>query len=65
MSAYTPPCTGVCTIDGASGLCLGCARTLKEIEWWTRYSEAQRAEVCASLPARLAMLEGVQRSPSD
>ena len=56
MSAYTPPCTGVCTLEAASGLCLGCGRTLKEIEWWTRYSEEERAEVCSRLPERLAAL---------
>ena len=57
MGAYTPPCVGVCTLDLPTKTCLGCGRTLKEIEWWTRYSEAQRAEVCARLPRRLAALE--------
>ena len=62
--AYTPPCTGVCTLDLESNTCFGCGRTLKEIEWWTRYSEEERAEVCEQLPARLAALEAERRRRS-
>lgn len=61
---YNPPCIGVCTLDLPSQTCLGCGRTLKEIEWWTRYSEAQRAEVCAQLPQRLAALEAARIGPA-
>ncbi|MBL8544059.1 MAG: DUF1289 domain-containing protein, partial [Hyphomonadaceae bacterium] len=25
------PCIKVCAVDGSSGLCIGCGRTLKEI----------------------------------
>lgn len=42
----------VCIVDGASSLCVGCWRTLEEIARWTRYSDAERAEVTAALPAR-------------
>jgi predicted Fe-S protein YdhL (DUF1289 family) len=48
------PCTKVCTIDPRSGLCIGCGRTLSEIAHWSTMSEAERAEVMASLPARRA-----------
>ncbi|MCL5968430.1 MAG: DUF1289 domain-containing protein [Betaproteobacteria bacterium] len=38
------PCVGVCRMDAASGLCLGCWRTLDEIAHWSAYSpEQQRA----------------------
>ncbi|HMO43477.1 MAG TPA: DUF1289 domain-containing protein, partial [Phenylobacterium sp.] len=36
------PCIKVCAIDGASGLCLGCFRTLKEVAGWGRLSDADR-----------------------
>ena len=37
------PCIKVCIVDGASGLCLGCYRTLPEIAKWSRLDEAERA----------------------
>ena len=46
------PCIKVCVVDGESGLCLGCLRTLPEIGGWSGLSEAQRAAVMAELPAR-------------
>ena len=46
------PCVKVCIVDGASGLCLGCWRTLSEIGGWSGLSEAERARVMAELPAR-------------
>ena len=46
------PCTRVCRIDGGSGVCAGCARTLDEIARWSAMSEAERRQVCARLPAR-------------
>lgn len=42
----------VCAIDGDSGLCLGCFRTLKEIAGWRALSDQERAEVMADLPSR-------------
>jgi hypothetical protein len=48
----TTPCVKVCAVDGESGLCLGCYRTLGEIAGWTRLSEAERAQITAALPAR-------------
>jgi len=39
-------------VDGESGLCLGCYRTLPEIAGWARLSPVVRAEVMRSLPAR-------------
>ena len=46
------PCVKVCVVDGATGLCLGCWRTLSEIGGWSGLSEAERARVMAELPAR-------------
>lgn len=46
------PCVQVCAVDGESGLCLGCYRTLPEIAGWARLSEAEREALMAELPAR-------------
>jgi predicted Fe-S protein YdhL (DUF1289 family) len=48
----TTPCVKVCVVDGESGLCLGCFRTLGEIAGWARLDEAERVEITAALPAR-------------
>ena len=39
-------------MDLARKYCQGCGRTLLEIGRWEQMTEAQRAEVMASLPAR-------------
>lgn len=46
------PCVKVCIVDGESGLCLGCQRTLPEIARWSGLAEAERAAIMAELPAR-------------
>lgn len=46
------PCVKVCIVDGASGLCLGCFRSLQEIGGWSALTDDQRAAVMADLPAR-------------
>ncbi|MCQ8781265.1 DUF1289 domain-containing protein [Mangrovibrevibacter kandeliae] len=51
--AIDSPCTRVCVIDPASGLCRGCRRTIEEIASWTRLTEAGRRAVLADLPNRL------------
>ncbi len=51
------PCEKICIVDQTSGLCRGCGRSLAEIERWTRYSDAERAEVMARLPERLKAMQ--------
>lgn len=51
--AVTSPCIMVCTVDGASGLCLGCYRTLDEIAQWSRLDEDQRQKIMSELPSRI------------
>ena len=46
------PCIQVCVVDGESGLCLGCFRSLAEIAGWVRLTDAQRDAVLQQLPAR-------------
>ena len=50
--AIKTPCIKVCCVDGESGLCLGCFRTLPEIARWAALPEAEREAVMAELPSR-------------
>jgi predicted Fe-S protein YdhL (DUF1289 family) len=51
------PCVMVCAVDGESGLCLGCFRTLGEIAGWRALSDAERAAVMADLPSRRSRVD--------
>jgi len=51
------PCIKVCAVDAATGWCLGCGRTLKEIGQWVSMGEAGRDSVLAELPERISRLE--------
>ncbi len=51
------PCVMVCTVDGASGLCLGCLRTLQEIATWSRMTDQGRAAVMADLAGRKGRID--------
>ena len=46
------PCIGICEIDAATGLCVGCARTLDEIAGWASGTPAWRDAVLCVLPDR-------------
>lgn len=50
--AIATPCVKVCIVDGASGLCLGCWRTLSEIGGWSGFTDEERARIMAELPTR-------------
>lgn len=39
------PCVKVCAMDDASGLCIGCARTLGEIAGWSQFTPQQKLAV--------------------
>jgi len=51
------PCVKVCVVDGPTGHCLGCGRTLGEIARWARLTEIERDEVMARLPDRIGVLK--------
>ena len=46
------PCVQVCAIDGESGLCLGCYRTLREVAGWGGFTDEERERLMAELPGR-------------
>lgn len=50
------PCVKICTVDGASGLCIGCLRTLGEIAGWSGFTPAERARIMAELEGRRGIL---------
>lgn len=47
-----PPCVGVCTLDSATGYCLGCLRTAGEIAAWRELDFEQRLALLGRLCAR-------------
>ena len=46
------PCIAVCTIDDASGLCLGCRRSIDEIRDWPILSREEKLAVLDLLAER-------------
>ncbi|WP_264050931.1 DUF1289 domain-containing protein [Methylobacterium flocculans] len=47
------PCTKLCILDAATGLCEGCGRTRDEIALWGSMPEPRRRAVMATLEERL------------
>jgi predicted Fe-S protein YdhL (DUF1289 family) len=47
----TSPCIGVCRLDAATQICVGCDRTIAEIAAWPSLSEAERAAILRRLRA--------------
>jgi predicted Fe-S protein YdhL (DUF1289 family) len=50
------PCTGICTMDGAVGFCLGCGRTADEVAEWASADDMRRSAIWAILPVRVDAL---------
>jgi uncharacterized protein len=51
-------------MDGPSGLCEGCGRTLVEIGQWGRMTETERNTIMAELSSRLDLLKNEGKSPA-
>ncbi|MHB8493993.1 MAG: DUF1289 domain-containing protein [Casimicrobiaceae bacterium] len=52
------PCISVCRMDDATGLCIGCLRTLDEIAAWGTLDDDARREVWVAIARRRDELEG-------
>lgn len=53
MNEHPPsPCTGTCTLDPLTRLCMGCARTIEEIMAWPNASAAQKHAILAAIGHR-------------
>ena len=46
------PCIGICLYDFDIGACIGCWRTMYEIEEWEDMSEQERKEAMAIIAIR-------------
>ena len=46
------PCIGVCSMDDSTGFCLGCYRTMDEIQGWWDLDDAQKQAVIATASER-------------
>ncbi|MAI88967.1 DUF1289 domain-containing protein [Ponticaulis sp.] len=57
VTPITSPCIRVCAIDGETGWCLGCGRTLKEIAQWVKYTDQQRDSITTDSKSRLEVLK--------
>lgn len=62
--AIATPCVQVCIVDGPSGLCLGCYRTLSEIGGWRGLTDEARAAIMAELPDRSACIDPAKLAPN-
>jgi predicted Fe-S protein YdhL (DUF1289 family) len=51
-SPIASPCIKLCIVDGESGLCMGCFRSLAEVARWGRMSDEERAEIMGGLAER-------------
>ena len=52
--AAQSPCISVCRIDPASGLCVGCLRSLDEIACWSALDDSARSEILRAVTERRA-----------
>ncbi len=53
MNSPVPsPCINICQMDGQTGWCAGCMRTLDEVATWSRLAEDAKRAVWAQLPLR-------------
>lgn len=50
------PCIKVCVVEPETGFCIGCGRTRGEIASWIGMTPADRHNVMAELPERVANL---------
>lgn len=57
------PCVKVCIVDGPTGLCLGCYRTLQEIGGWSALSDDRRAEIMTELSSRRSRIDPAKLGP--
>ena len=58
-SPIVSPCKKVCAVDGQTGLCLGCGRTLREIGGWSTFTPDERDDVIAGLDERMDHLKSL------
>ena len=50
------PCVSICRMDPASGLCVGCLRTIDEIAQWSALGDEGKREVLGLIEGRAKKL---------
>jgi uncharacterized protein len=55
LSPVPSPCISVCRLDEATGLCIGCLRTLDEIAAWSTLDDAGKRAVWQAIATRRGM----------
>lgn len=55
------PCVGICRISPASGLCVGCSRTLEEIAGWSAADADERRRILGRIGKRRAAAGATRR----
>ena len=59
------PCISVCTMDDATGLCVGCLRTIDEIIAWSTLKEPARRAVWRLIEQRAATEIAAEQAAPD
>lgn len=58
--AVKSPCQSICVIDRETGFCMGCGRTIADLEAWPKLTDAERLALIAELPGRRAQIRPEQ-----
>lgn len=62
-ASVASPCTSVCRMDDATGLCEGCLRSIDEITVWSLLDDTEKRALLQTLAARRVLwLQRQQRS---
>jgi predicted Fe-S protein YdhL (DUF1289 family) len=64
-SAIDSPCTKVCTLHPRLNICVGCGRTLAEIERWPALSSQERIGLMTLISERLERLRATNWAKLD
>ena len=52
MKSVASPCIGTCLLDPDIPECIGCYRTIKEIQNWNKYSNEEKTKVLIRVQKR-------------
>jgi len=64
IKSLASPCISVCQMDGSTGLCQGCLRTLDEIAQWSQLGPAAKRAIWSNIEARIALHHAPASAPT-
>ena len=50
------PCIKLCVLHSEAKICVGCHRSSKEIQMWSKYTPEQRLLIISELPSRKSII---------